>query len=317
MNQNSTNTSAHGPATPNISSALIFVLRALCLLWFSAANPVLGKEKPSFTDYDVPLYEQIVDRIQDKVSARLGKGRLARDRYFIVPFAYENEGNDPEFSHSFITVIRVIAEGKRALRPDDHRTGKYKRWNFEAYNISWIPNDFLENPHLCVFHGVGSRLFPSLNECPVSVGKCFSLDDTIKMASNARVAVGMWGPYEITKQGFDLGVKRKQLLDSGRLKYRADDRGYREKKIAINCFHAMAGLDELFPNGGIFGTGFKMWGLNGTSRVLIEYSTQPSNKGVLLEPVNAKKDRYGFVYAPAREDRRVYNPFKVASAYHR
>jgi len=74
-------------------------------------------------------------------------------------------------------------------------------------------------------------------------------------------------------------------------------------------------LAELYPNGGIFGTGFKMWGINGTARVLIEYKAKARNKGLLLEPVNEKKDRYGFVYAPMRNSHDVYNPFKSASAY--
>ena len=41
-----------------------------------------------------------------------------------------------------------------------------------------------------------------------------------------------------------------------------------------------------------------MWGLNGTARVLIEYTETANFKGVLLEPVDVKKDRYGLVYAP-------------------
>ena len=126
----------------------------------------------------------------------------------------------------------------------------------------------------------------------------------------------MWGPYEVAKPAFELGVKRKQLLDGGTIKYRADDRIYRKKGIAINCFHAMAGLEELYPNGGLFGSGFKMWGFNGTARVLIEYSKKESNAGLLLDPVDVKKDRYGFVYAPTRNGPVPYNPLENASAYH-
>jgi hypothetical protein len=129
--------------------------------------------------------------------------------------------------------------------------------------------------------------------------------------------VAMWGPYEINKNGFDLAVERKRLLDSGVIKYRADDRLYRKDRVAINCFHAIAGLDELFPNGGLFGTGFKMWGLNGTARVLIEYNEKARIKGVMLEPVDVKKDRYGFVYAPTRNGHGLYNPVQNASAYRR
>jgi hypothetical protein len=134
---------------------------------------------------------------------------------------------------------------------------------------------------------------------------------------DAKNAVAMWGPYEIKKAGFDLAVKRKRLLDGGTIKYRADDRLYRKDKVAISCFHAMAGLDELFPNGGLFGTGFKMWGFNGTARVLIEYTEKAGNKGLLLEPVDVKRDRYGFVYAPTRDGRVPYDPLRTASAYHR
>jgi hypothetical protein len=197
------------------------------------------------------------------------------------------------------------------------QTRTYKNWRFEAFTISWLPNDFDKNPHLCVFDGFGARLFASRNDCPVSPGHSFSLEQTIKMAVGAKVAVGMWGPYEITKPAFDLGVKRMRLLNSGALKYRADDRGYRKNRVAINCFHAMAGLEELFPNGGLFGTGFKMWGLNGTRRVLIEYKSRATERHLLLQPVDIKKDLDGFVYAPTRDARGVYNPFGSATAYHR
>jgi hypothetical protein len=270
----------------------------------------------NFSNYDVPLYTQIVDRIKAKIAPRLGKGPLKHDRYFIIPFAYQDKGNHPEFSHSFVTVIRVFATNKPAKLTPELPTRTYKNWEFEAFNISWLPADFLTNPHLCVFDGFGSRLFPKMNKCPISPGKNFSLRETIKLAVDAKNAVAMWGPYEIAKPGFDLGVKRKELLDRGTIKYRADDRLYRKDKIAISCFHAMAGLDELYPNGGLFGTGFKMWGFNGTARVLIEYTGKAHFKRLLLDPVDVKKDRYGFVYAPTRNGPVPYDPLREASAYH-
>ena len=66
-----------------------------------------------------------------------------------------------------------------------------------------------------------------------------------------------------------------------------------------------------------FSTGFKMWGFNGTARVLIEYTEKARNKGLLLEAVDVKKDRYGFVYAPTRNGEIPYDPLKDASAYRR
>jgi hypothetical protein len=287
----------------------------LLLLWF----PLVALAGDiDFSNYDVPLYTQIVDRIKAKIAPRLGDGPLTHERYFIIPFAYQDRGNHPEFSHSFIAVIRAFAGNnkQRKLTPG-LPTRKYKNWEFEAFNISWLPRDFLTNPHLCVFDGPGSRLFPKNNECPISPGRNFTLAETIKLAVDAKNAVAMWVPYEIRKEGFDLGVARKRLLDGGKIKYRADDRLYRKDKVAISCFHAMAGLDELYPNGGLFGTGFKMWGFNGTARVLIEYSEKASNKGLLLDPVDVKNDRFVFVYAPTAGGPVSYNPAKSAAAYHR
>jgi hypothetical protein len=272
--------------------------------------------KPDYLDYDTPLYQQITDHIKVKIMNRLEDGENKRDRYFIIPFAYQNNGNDPEFSHSFMTVIRVLAEKRQPKITAGLRKRTYQNVQFEAFNISWLPADFGTHPHLCVFKGFGSRIIPQWNRCPPVQGRSFTLEETIQLGVNVKNAVCIWGPYEIRKEGFDLGVKRLRLLEKGEIKYLADDRLTREKRTAINCFHAMAGLTELFPKGGLFGTGFDMWGLNGTARVLIEYNQAAAFKGLILEPVDEKKDRYGFVYAPTRGGR-TYNPFKSAHAYHR
>ena len=290
----------------------IFVL----LLGFLLAAP-LAEGAVDFSNYDTPLYKQIVDRIKATIAPRLGDGELKTERYFIIPFAYQDDGNHPEFSHSFISVIRVFADTKTPKETPGLVQGKYKDREFEAFTISWLPADFLENPHLCVFEGPGARLFATKNKCPVSPGKSFNLAETIQLAVDAKNAVAMWGPYEIRKEGFDLGVARKRLLDKGEIKYRADDRLYQKDKAAISCFHAMAGLDEIFPKGGLFGSGLKMWGFNGTARVLIEYTEKPQFKKLFLQPVDVKKDRTIFVYAPAADGPVPYNPAKDAIAYNR
>ena len=292
---------------------------ATCALLFSLCVPVhavLRKGDVDFSNYDAPLFQQMVNRIKAKVAARLGEGVNKQDRYFIVPFAYQDRWTKPQLSHSFISVIRVLADGKQPSLTSGLRRGRFKNRDFEAFTISWLPHDFDTNPHLRVFDGVGSQADPKKNKCPISIGRNFRLDETLKVAMNDKSSVGMWGPYEIRKEAFDLGVKRKLLLDGGTIKYKADDRLTRKDRVAINCFHAMAGLEELYPNGGFLGTGFRMWGINGTARVLIEYTKKVRNKGLLLEPVDIKKDLYGFVYAPERNSRGLYDPFPNASAYH-
>ena len=207
---------------------------ATCALLFSPCVSVHGgwpKADGDFSNYEVPLSAQIVNRIKAKVAARLGECKNTQDRYFIVPFAYQNKGNSPEFSHSFISVIRVLADNKQPRFTSGFRRGRYKNRNFEAFTISWLPHDFDTNPHLCVFDGIGSRVDPKKNKCPISVGRDFKLDETVKLAVNVKNAVGMWGPYEIKKEAFDLGVKRKRLLDGGTIRYRADDRLYRKPLV--------------------------------------------------------------------------------------
>jgi hypothetical protein len=291
-------------------------MRLRCLLVFCALPLAAAAAKDvDFSKYDVPLYEQVVSRIRADIAPRLGKV-LKQERYFMIPFAYEDKGNHPEMSHSFITVIRVFATNKTTNLTPELPTREYKDWEFEAFTISWLPADFMENPHLCVFDGPGARLFASKNKCPISDGKNFNLKDTLKLAADAKNAVAMWGPYEIAKPGFDLGVARMRLLDKGEIKYRADDRMYQKDKVAISCFHAMAGLDEIYPKGGLLGSGLKMWGFNGTARVLIEYNGKAHYKKLLLDPVDVKKDRYGFVYAPSLNGPVSYNPLAEASAYH-
>lgn len=282
--------------------------------------PALAAGDVDFSRYDVPLNTQIVDTVKARIAPRLGVEPLTTERYFIIPFAYQDDGNHPENSHSFISVIRVMPDTKADTKEPKKETegqvqGKYRTREFEAFTISWLPADFMTNPHLCVFDGPGAELFASKNQCPISEGRNYDLAETIQFAVRAKNAVAMWGPYEIRKEGFDLGVKRKELLDSGTIKYRADDRLFQKDKVAVSCFHAMSGFDENFPKGGFLGTGLKMWGFNGTARVLIEYSTSPRYKGMLLEPVDEKKDRTVFVYAPA-VGQVPYNPGKVASAYH-
>jgi len=288
------------------------------LLFSPCVQAQAGLLKPDidYSNYDVPLWDQVVNRIKAKVSARLGEGENTMDRYFIVPFAYQHQWNKPAFAHSFIAVIRVFADNKQPHFTPGFRRGEYRNRNFEAFTISWMPADFYKNQDLCVFSGFGSRIDPNLNTCPIVPGKCFKLPETLKLALLFKNAVGMWGPYEIKKEAFELGVKRKELLDGGTIRYKADDRLTRKNRIAINCFHAMANLEELYPNGGFLGTGFRMWGIDGTARVLIEYTKAVRDKGLILEPVDIKKDLYGFVYAPERHSWGVYNPFRNASAYH-
>ena len=171
--------------------------------------------KPDFSNYDVPLYEQITNHIKAKISARLGEGKNTRDRYFIIPFAYENKGNDPEFSHSFMTVIRVLPDGKQVKLTKGLRKRTYKNREFEAFTISWLPRGFRGPIRIFAFSRASAPAFSLRGTSVRCPGRSFKLEETIKLGVNAKNAVCMWGPYEISKEGFDLGVKRLRLLEEG------------------------------------------------------------------------------------------------------
>ena len=144
-------------------------LRAFVIFLVSSVVANAGWLKPDvdFSNYDVPLYEQIINRSKPKSRVALVKARNTRDRYFIIPFAYENNGNNPEFSHSFISVIRVFADDKQPKLTQGLKLRRYKNREFEAFTISWLPRDFMTNPDLCVFKGTGARPFAKANDCPL------------------------------------------------------------------------------------------------------------------------------------------------------
>ena len=302
------------------SAQTVARLVAISALLFSPciqAHAGLFKPDVDYSNYNEPLWDQVVNRIKAKVAARLGEGENTVDRYFIVPFAYQHSaGNRPALAHSFISVIRVFADNKQPHYTPGMRRGRFRDRDFEAFTISWMPADFAKNQDLCVFDGFGSRIVPEWNKCPIVLGRCFKLPETLKLGVGFKNAVAMWGPYEVKKEAFELGVKRQKLLDGGTIRYKADDRLTRKPPIAINCFHAMEGLEHLYPAGGFLDTGFRMWGIDGTARVLIEYTHAVRDRGLILEPVDIKKDLYGFVYAPKKDSCGVYNPFRNASAYH-
>ena len=135
-------------------------------LFFSLCVSVdagLLKADVDFSNYDTPLFQQVVNRIKDKVAARLGEVVNTKDRYFIVPFAFQKRGNNPQFAHSFISVIRVLGDGKQPSLTPGLSRGQYKNRDFEAFTISWVPHDFGTNP-VCVFDGFGSRIFHDMEQ---------------------------------------------------------------------------------------------------------------------------------------------------------
>jgi hypothetical protein len=111
-----------------------------------------------------------------------------QNRYFLVVWGYQGEGNPPRESHTFLTVYRGndLAEGRVA-----------------PATISWFPADG------------GLRLLG------VERGRNFSLPQTLAMACQGRKQVATWGPYEIPSALYQRVLARIKLLESGRKDFSA------------------------------------------------------------------------------------------------
>src|SRR5258708_40082363 len=139
---------------------------ATSALLFSPCVPVhagLLKSDVDFSNYNAPLVQQIVNRIKAKLAARLGAGVNTQDRYFLVPFAYQNSTNDPEFAPSFISVIGVLAHGKQPSPTSGFKRGRFKNLDFKASPISWFPHSFDTNPLPRLFSLIATLLILDWN----------------------------------------------------------------------------------------------------------------------------------------------------------
>src|SRR5262249_34680934 len=81
-------------AASRLTPALLPLIAGMLFLASCTTPSDTGKREADFTHYDEPLYEQMTDRIKAKVMAGLGEETNTHDRYFIIPYAYQNKGNN-------------------------------------------------------------------------------------------------------------------------------------------------------------------------------------------------------------------------------
>lgn len=305
-----------------------FVIFTFIVLGVTSAQ--LGSADLSFTNYDEPLYEQIKSRIKEKIITIVGKGSVKKDRYFLVSFSYQDADNTAKESHTFATLLRMRSKATDSSLNDGY-VDEDRR--IQAFTISWLPKRFKYNDRsLCVFKGFGSHVFPRLNQCRPETGYNFTLKETLEFAMRPEIdeqdsrgniqpftrLVGMWGPFEINEKFYKKGVERKKYLESGISKYIADDRLYRKSYAAFNCYHATTDLQVGFSEGGFLGTGFKMWGLNGSRHNLKEYLAKVSEWFVHpMSKHQIDEKLFGYVYSEKLKTENVQAPFVNAAAFYK
>lgn len=140
----------------------------------------------------------------------------AEDAYYLLMFSSQQTPRNPNYSHSFATFVRVGCACPGA-------PGTV----LEAHTISWLPANLV------------IRTLALLPEC----GRNYDLDTTIRFALDTRQRVSLWGPYRIEPELYDRAMRQIALLESGKVRYKADDALYRSSNVS-NCIHAISGITE-------------------------------------------------------------------------
>ena len=142
----------------------------------------------------------------------------AGETHFLLMFGSQRIPNNPDYAHTFATFVRVQWAGDGPCRKGAH---------FEAHTISWLPSNLV----------VRTRAF-----LPES-GKNFDLDTTLRYALCNKERVSLWGPYEIRPDLYCRALKQIDRLDSGKLKYKANDTAFPASRVS-NCIHAVSEVVE-------------------------------------------------------------------------
>ena len=141
----------------------------------------------------------------------------AEEFYYVAMFGADHKPIDPNYSHTFATFVRACGDGPcpKAFTVED------------CFTISWLP--------VCT----RVRTHALLPEC----GHNFTLSETLDITLGADECVTMWGPYRIDESLYCLAQAKFAQLESGCVRYKALDGGYRSDR-ASNCIHAVSSVVE-------------------------------------------------------------------------
>ena len=132
-------------------------------------------------------------------------------RYFLLLFGSDAGPLRPARTHTWATYVRA----------DGHAVA-------EAVTVSWLPADLVINP-----------LRPRRPEAGVNLG----LPETLKFVQDQGQKTVLFGPYQIDQARFVVAQTERELLDGGRVSYRAasDPRGM--PPGLANCITAVGSVE--------------------------------------------------------------------------
>lgn len=142
----------------------------------------------------------------------------AGDAYYLLMFASQRVPNNPNYAHTFATFVRVCWEGDGPCPANAV---------YEAHTISWLP----------------ANLNIRVGALCAEPGHNFDLHETIAFVRDGGQRVSLWGPYQIDPELFEKALRRKDRLESGTIRYKADD-SFRKDNRVTNCIHAVSAIAE-------------------------------------------------------------------------
>lgn len=200
--------------------------------------------------------------LRREIAERLASERLPTPAYFFVGFGYEGSEKLASQSHTFASFVRVDGDGEQT-------------WS----TISWLPKTFAADQTICIFEDLGDAAKQKLfgNPCEPVVARNYDLTKTVGWAVAADRKLGIWGPYRIKRELYDLGKARVDFLESGAVSYMADDGDTRKKGeagAAFNCMHAVSDLrGHFYPQTFFDRFAYGNWGIRGTRYVMEHYAS--------------------------------------------
>jgi hypothetical protein len=139
---------------------------------------------------------------------------VAGEHFYLLMFGAQQVPNNPNYSHSFATFVRVLDCPGGAAQ-------------MESHTISWLPQSLkVRTSALCAEPGAN-----------------FPLHFTLRYALDSGERVSLWGPYEIDPTLYDRALRKIGLLESGQVRYKANDAGHSPEYVS-NCIHAISTLSE-------------------------------------------------------------------------
>jgi hypothetical protein len=200
--------------------------------------------------------KEAMDKLKKEIALKTSIEHPDQETYYMLPFSYEADNKHPFSAHTFYTFVKVSPSGEQS-------------WT----TISWMPADFDKTRRIEIFDTIAEAARG--NKFPAVDGKNYSLEETLGFANDAKLKVQITKSYNgiirISKELYDLEINRFNELNEGKTKYLAQDfetRFLEPGSKAINCMHAVSDLPGYYSPKGSFGTGWGIWGQNGTLHVL-------------------------------------------------